>query len=129
MSLAPVYLITSAYLMQSHLERPSVVTLNLSVLAMCISVWLVIVTWTCLSDKIKEFTYKLFSATSVFTPLIFILSWLGVLGKLVNLKASPTYIYPYVVIGLLLFLAIIAFSGWNTFRKESRNEKPVGRVD
>jgi hypothetical protein len=128
MSLAPVYLITSAYLMQAHLEQESAgqsstLTLGLSAFTMAVSIWLVMVAfWTKLHPKVKDYTYQIAGSLSIFTPLVFILGWLGVLGKLIDLKAYPAYVSVYVVLGLLFYLAMLAFNVWNVSRREPRKE-------
>ncbi len=117
MSLAPVYLITSSYLMQAHLKNTNVVAFGFSLFFMLISIWSVIASFLKLPETIVNNTYIVFSSLALITALVFVIGWLGTLTDLLNLKASPSYIYAYFGLGLLLYFAILIFNVINAFRR------------
>jgi hypothetical protein len=124
-ALAPTYLITSGYLMQAHTERPSAVALVGSVFFMLASVWMVVAAfWKNLDDKVKRWTYEAAFSLSMLTALVFILGWLGVSTKLVELKAAAWYVNVYAVLGFGVFLAISAFYPISLLLY--REKKPAG---
>ncbi len=117
MSLAPVYLITSSYLMQANLKNTSIVAFDFSVFFMLISIWLVIASFFKLPETIVNYTYQVCASLALITALVFVIGWLGTLSELLNLKASPTYVYAYFGLGLLLYFVIILFNVYNAFKR------------
>ena len=123
MSLAPVYLITSSYLMQANLRNANVIAYGFSVFTMLISIWLVIASFVRLPKVAVDYTYQICSGLALITALVFVIGWLGTLTELLNLKASPAYIYVYLGIGLLLYFSIIGFNIYNAFKLTHQNSQ------
>jgi hypothetical protein len=117
MSLAPVYLITSGYLMQAALKNPSGVVYGLSVFFMASTIWLVVAAFIKLPRVALDYTYEIFAALALVSALVFVIGWLNVLTGLLNLKASPSYVYAYFFVGLLLYFAILGFNVYNAFKR------------
>ena len=117
MSLAPVYLITSSYLMQVALKNSNVVAYALSVLIMACAIWLVIASFIKLRKVVVDYTYQIFASLALITALVFVIGWLDTLVELLNLRASPAYVYAYFGLGLLLYFAILVFNVHNAYKQ------------
>ena len=116
MALAPVYLITSNYLMQAALKRvavdfTTVLFLVLSVLFIVLALWLGFVAFLGRPKEAAELTYKLcthFFFVSI-TAVVFAVGWLGTTVDLLEYGPNPIYMWTYMIMGLLIYIAIFVF--------------------
>ena len=126
MSLAPVYLITSSYLMQAALKQTSVGLLNrLPMILACIfsvlfivgAFWLVIAAFTKrLPSQVIEYTYRISSLLGVITAVVFVIGWLATLNELLALSPNTVYIWVYSILGIMIYLSIIIFNLINAYK-------------
>jgi len=115
LSLAPVYLITSSYLMQAALKNPNIVTYALSAFTMLCAIWSAIAAF--IPKVAVGYTYRILASLALVTALVFVIGWLDTLNELLNLKANPAYVYACFWLGLLLYFAILVFNVYNAFKR------------
>jgi hypothetical protein len=132
MSLAPVYLFTSYYLAKAASTEtsikiwPSLPTMLVYILAgvtMAVVIWLVAVSFCTRLKKYHDKTYKTCASLGILTALVFLVGWVDTIGPLLNANASPIFVYPYVVLGVVLYVTIIFFNIYNAFWGRCRRQK------
>jgi len=133
MSLAPLYLITSGYTMQAALRNAntgqtmSFVPLSIiSVAFMVITIWLVFVAFFVRREKIQFWTYSIFTGITPLAALIFVIELLGTMKELLDVGVGELYATAYLIVGLLLYFAILCFDIFVFFKQVRRRiKKPV----
>jgi len=103
--------------MQAALKNPNVVTYVLSVFTMLCAIWSAIAAFIKLPKVAADYTYQMLASLALVAALVFVIGWLGTLTELLNLKASPAYVYAYFWLGLLLYFAILVFNVYNAFKR------------
>lgn len=119
MSLAPMYLITSAYTMQAALTTQSAGLLQnisfttlalLSWAFLIVTIWLVVAGFVTLPSKLRLWTYGVGTGLGIISALILVIDWLERLIALMKLNASPIYVTAFFYIGFALYFAILVFN-------------------
>lgn len=137
MSLAPLYLITSGYTMQAALRNANAgqtmsffTLIIISVAFMAITVWLVVVAFFVRPGKLQFWTYEIFTGIGIIAAIIFVIGWLGTIKMLLDSGVGELYATAYLIIGLLLYFAILAFNIFGAFKQVRRRiRKPASRND
>lgn len=134
-SSAPLFFITSYYLMQSALNKDtssfltsysSWVTIILSVLLLGFALNLVLCSIIARPESWVRTTYEISAFFGTVAALVFVIDLARALTDLISLKADPWYVYLFFAVGILLIFGVFINYFASILRTSStKNSKPV----
>ena len=127
MSLAPVYLITSGLTMQAAVRDSNIILGIFSVLFLLATLWLMFASFFIHNEKLLSEMYYYSTFITPIAALIFVIGWLDTLVKLYQTQVQEPYILAFAVIGLILFLAILASHVFSATKQTKKRINKPGR--